>query len=204
MPTEGALAPDPLARLMPARLETMREIPGRRRREPAWKDEVRQRVSRRRAQRLGMELPLFPDAEPSSALDEDLEMEPMPAPVQTATALLDPPEPEPSEGPRLVWSMPVEDPAPISKAPTLDMAGAPPAPASRWSLGDGDAAEGEDITEDVDPEADGSWVYDDATESADIDAEPRRRTAPVERPAQWTDRVQCGRWSCTSPAARRA
>lgn len=192
MPSEGALAPDPLARLVPQRLEPMREIPGRRRREPAWKDEVRQRVSRRRAQRLGMELPLFPETAASAALDVDLDMEPeVPAPepapvVRAATTLLDA-EPESVEGPRLVWSMPVEDPAPTSKAPTLDVADIAAAPAnSRWSLGDGDD-DGE-IAEDVDAESDGSWVYDDAME--ETDGEPARRPPPVERPAQWTDRLQ--------------
>ena len=52
--TEGALAPDP------ARAEPLREIPGLRKRERTWKDEVRERVRERRKFRGAPgELPLF-------------------------------------------------------------------------------------------------------------------------------------------------
>jgi uncharacterized RDD family membrane protein YckC len=52
--TEGALAPDP------ARAEPLREIPGLRKRERTWKDEVRDRVrERRRFRGAPGELPLF-------------------------------------------------------------------------------------------------------------------------------------------------
>lgn len=52
--TEGALAPDP------ARSQPLREIPGLRKRERTWKDEVRDRVRDRRRFRGGPgELPLF-------------------------------------------------------------------------------------------------------------------------------------------------
>lgn len=52
--TEGALAPDP------ARAEPLREIPGLRKRERTWKDDVRDRVRDRRRFRGGPgELPLF-------------------------------------------------------------------------------------------------------------------------------------------------
>jgi uncharacterized RDD family membrane protein YckC len=68
-PTEGALAPDP------ARAEPLREIPGLRKRERTWKDEVRERVRDRRRFRGGPgELPLFKglddadDADPAGDL----------------------------------------------------------------------------------------------------------------------------------------
>jgi len=178
---------------MPMRLDPVREIPGRKRREPAWKDEVRQRVNRRRAERLGVELPLFPDPAPATALDVELDAAPGDAPeiepamVHTATALLDPPEPEldATDRPRLVWSMPVEeDPMPAHVAPTLDMPDAPAA-SSRWSLGGGGH---EDEIDEASAESSGAWVFDDAIE--DAEAEPVPRPAPVERPAQWTDRLQ--------------
>lgn len=52
--TEGALAPDP------ARTAPLREIPGLRKRERTWKDEVRERVrERRRFRGAPGELPLF-------------------------------------------------------------------------------------------------------------------------------------------------
>jgi len=80
LPVEGALAPDP--QLTPPgrnRGEPLREIPGLRKRERTWKDEVRDRVRDRRQRRSGsMELPLFrededqaPEADaPEPAVDE--------------------------------------------------------------------------------------------------------------------------------------
>jgi uncharacterized RDD family membrane protein YckC len=65
-PTEGALAPSPQPVTPPARdkQEPLREIPGLRKRERTWKDEVRDRVRHRRQQRGGGEdLPLFRDSE---------------------------------------------------------------------------------------------------------------------------------------------
>lgn len=68
-PVEGALAPEP--RLEAAeKVEPLREIPGLRRREPTWKDEVRERVRQRKQQR-GVELPLFPEDEaPPEAVEQ--------------------------------------------------------------------------------------------------------------------------------------
>jgi uncharacterized RDD family membrane protein YckC len=61
--TEGALAPDPDARAHP-----LREIPGLRKRERTWKDEVRERVrERRRFRGAENELPLFRDADDADA-----------------------------------------------------------------------------------------------------------------------------------------
>jgi uncharacterized RDD family membrane protein YckC len=55
----GAAAPEPRPRVEP-----LREIPGLRKRERTWKDEVRERVRDRRNQREpGAELPLFPDVD---------------------------------------------------------------------------------------------------------------------------------------------
>ena len=55
----GAAAPEPRPRVEP-----LREIPGLRKRERTWKDEVRERVRDRRSQREpGAELPLFPDVD---------------------------------------------------------------------------------------------------------------------------------------------
>lgn len=63
LPVEGALAPDPQP-TPPARGkgEPMREIPGMKRKERTWKDEVRDRVRDRRQRRSGSaDLPLFRD-----------------------------------------------------------------------------------------------------------------------------------------------
>jgi uncharacterized RDD family membrane protein YckC len=82
--TEGALAPDP------ARAEPLREIPGLRKRERTWKDEVRERVrERRRFRGAPGELPLFKgiddeglseDEDPAGALAAGPEPEGPPAP----------------------------------------------------------------------------------------------------------------------------
>jgi len=73
-PVEGALAPDP--RLERETMEPLREIPGLRRRERTWKDEVRERVRQRKQQRSGGELPLFPDEEPAAEAETERETEP--------------------------------------------------------------------------------------------------------------------------------
>jgi uncharacterized RDD family membrane protein YckC len=57
-PTEGALAPDPRPRPEP-----LREIPGLKKRERTWKDEVRERVRDRKRKRGDGDLPLFRDGE---------------------------------------------------------------------------------------------------------------------------------------------
>jgi uncharacterized RDD family membrane protein YckC len=66
LPVEGALAPDLSRRPPRAGVEPIRELPGKRRRERTWKDEVRERVDRRRQEVRGEPagetgLPLFPE-----------------------------------------------------------------------------------------------------------------------------------------------
>jgi uncharacterized RDD family membrane protein YckC len=65
---EGALAPDPSAR---PRHEPLREIPGLKKKERTWKDEVRERMHDRKRRRGGPgDLPLFREAaEAGAALD---------------------------------------------------------------------------------------------------------------------------------------
>ena len=66
-PAEGTLAPNliPFASPLPGPEEPLREIPGLRKRERTWKDEVKERVDDRRRIRSGEgnELPLFPSPE---------------------------------------------------------------------------------------------------------------------------------------------
>lgn len=65
LPVEGALAPDPQL-TPPARSkgEPLREIPGLKKRERTWRDEVRERVRDRRQRRSGSsDLPLFREEE---------------------------------------------------------------------------------------------------------------------------------------------
>jgi uncharacterized RDD family membrane protein YckC len=63
--------------------DPLRDIPGMRKRERTWKDEVRERVRERRLQRgAAVELPLFPDAEPVESAP------PPPAPATEAEPTL--------------------------------------------------------------------------------------------------------------------
>jgi len=64
---EGALAADPRVVTPPARarVETLREIPGLRRKERTWRDEVQERVRSRRQKRASAGLPLFDRIDPS-------------------------------------------------------------------------------------------------------------------------------------------
>ncbi|MBI3932853.1 MAG: RDD family protein [Acidobacteria bacterium] len=87
-PVEGSLAPDPLAGAPPReKVEPLREIPGLRKREKTWKDEVRERVRQRRRTRTGEEdLPLFRETQ-----DEDSPEEPgAPRPRPSESAHPDP------------------------------------------------------------------------------------------------------------------
>jgi uncharacterized RDD family membrane protein YckC len=68
-PQHGALAPD----LRRMNVEPMREIPGARKRERTWKDEVRDRVKTRKEQRTGGDLPLFQEDEPELGEPEEHE-----------------------------------------------------------------------------------------------------------------------------------
>jgi uncharacterized RDD family membrane protein YckC len=71
--TEGALAPDPAARPRP---EPLREIPGLKKRERTWKDEVRERVRDRKLKRGDGDLPLFRDGEDVEGGDEPMSEDP--------------------------------------------------------------------------------------------------------------------------------
>jgi uncharacterized RDD family membrane protein YckC len=181
-PSEGALAPSPEPVTPPARdkQEPLREIPGLRKRERTWKDEVRERVRHRRQQRIGGEdLPLFPDTE-----------EPAPAEPPEEPLASVPPEPPPEEryvpgaGPRELGE---ELPEGMDDLP-LQRLDAPPAEAEDER--DARAREpveevnrdDEGLDDDDDDDDDGGWRL----EASPLSAEPR----PVERPAQAGERAQ--------------
>jgi uncharacterized RDD family membrane protein YckC len=137
-PSEGALAPEPALR---ANVEPLREIPGLRKKERTWKDEVRERMRHRRQQRQGHEeLPLFrsepppasepeppaPLVEPVRAFDEGL--------ARSATAA---PEPDadlplrPSES----WAAPAPPVAREAASGSGVAPGeSPPEPEAAWKL----------------------------------------------------------------------
>jgi len=136
-PVEGALAPDPLAGR--PKVEPLREIPGLRKRERTWKDEVRERVRHRRQERSGGELPLFPDEPeleplPEAGDDDPRKAEPPAQPHRAAELaeapldlplrasgeaeleLLEPGAGEPEPPPHRVWGGEDEEPAAASPA----------------------------------------------------------------------------------------
>ena len=212
---EGALAPDPRL-VTPAsrgRSEPIRELPGTRRRERTWKDEVRDRVRDRKREKSGdADLPLFreptaldkvsagePPTEPKlpshAAVTRRMEIgdvgqdragDPMdlllrpdaddpadrlrhqaPAEIEPGRPSLDEPPIEPGD-PALEEGLEPEEPPPAPRRLALD------APVrvegvDRFSLGD----------DEEEPE----WA---------LDAPPRAQPVPVERPADWFERLQAG------------
>ena len=89
-PSEGSLAPDPAA--SGSKTEPLRALPGARKRERTWKDEVRERVRHRRRERTGSELPLFPEEDASQADARATALLEDPAPGVTGSLVLEPAE----------------------------------------------------------------------------------------------------------------
>jgi uncharacterized RDD family membrane protein YckC len=157
-PTEGALAPDPAAR----RPEPLREIPGMKKKERTWKDEVRDRIRDRKRRRGGdADLPLFRDGDDEEATSEDgasgetLETPPS-APPRPPAMFGAEPDREPGRAAEVsLGSTPIElgaDEADLPLRPTdlpLRAPAAAPAlrprapepPPEEWSLGSEAAAE---------------------------------------------------------------
>jgi len=176
VPAEGALAPSPQPATPPARdkQQPLREIPGLRKRERTWKDEVRERVRHRRQQRGGGEdLPLFRDSgEPAP---EDPPEEPVAAVAAEPTpAERDVPGAGPCELgedlPEGIDDLPLRRFDPPTAEPQVER--------------DAHAREPAEVSgDDEDPhEDDGEWRFETPVPSV----EPR----PVERPAQAGERAQ--------------
>ena len=108
---EGALATDPryVTPQARARVEPLRDIPGLRKKEKTWRDEVQERVKSRRQKRASAGLPLFDevDAEaprpaPTPAREAAVAAPPAPVPAATPTVAPEPPaalEPAASSAP---------------------------------------------------------------------------------------------------------
>jgi uncharacterized RDD family membrane protein YckC len=152
---EGALAPDPNR----SRVEPLREIPGLKKRERTWKDEVRDRVRDRRRQRSSGDLPLFDDPDDVDEAEEDAGPEDSAAePVRSDRASAPPAPSEPdlgwgssdSDAPAEEPDLPLRGPDPLLRGADpilpsrteLRLAGSrplveePPEAADRWALGD--------------------------------------------------------------------
>jgi len=177
--TEGALAPDPAARPRP---EPLREIPGLKKRERTWKDEVRERVRDRKRKRGDGDLPLFRDGEdvegddPEAMTEEPAVSEPpQPAPPRTPLAFMDthPVEVEDEDAadlPLRPAELPLRAPASASDpAPELRLAAA------------GEPAGVRTRTPEPTMESADEWT---------LGAEPADAARPVERPAYSGERAR--------------
>lgn len=95
---EGALATDPryVTPQARARVEPLRDIPGLRKKEKTWRDEVQERVKSRRQKRASAGLPLFDEVEPEVARPPVPE-DPLPTPSPSVAATPPAPPPEARE-----------------------------------------------------------------------------------------------------------
>jgi len=131
---EGALAPELRALTPPARdkVEPMREIPGARKKERTWKDEVRDRLRDRKEKRGEGELPLFRDSEEEA---EPVASQPVPERVDEGPGIDAASEPgpprmslgDPDEGPDGMVDLPLRG----SAEPELSAASPRPGPSKR-------------------------------------------------------------------------
>ena len=181
-PTEGALAPD-LMRPEPAR-DRLAPAPAFRKREPTWKDEVRERVRHRKRHRSdGADLPLFPEAgEAAGELPALRSPEPpseAPAPAAVADFRLAYPTAEAAaveESTAEVVDLPLHSQETENETdvgePTLEAEAVPPGPR---------LIEFDDRPVD----APAAWMADDLG-AAEATFEPKA----VERPAYLLERVQ--------------
>ncbi|HEY3120731.1 MAG TPA: RDD family protein [Vicinamibacteria bacterium] len=153
--------------------DPLRDIPGMRKRERTWKDEVRERVRERRMQRgAAAELPLFPDAEPAEPEPPppSLEME-TEAEVESAAPVAVEAEPPLIEDvfdlPLRATETPARAPVAVPETPRhFDMQIGEPADAGLEAAGRG-------------PRLD-VWLDDAVT----------KPPGPVERPAGYFERAQ--------------
>jgi len=186
--TEGALAPDPAARPRP---EPLREIPGLKKRERTWKDEVRDRVRDRKRRRTGeADLPLFregDDVGPDDVADDseapgldDRFGAGVPAAIELG------PEPEASAAP---------EPRRRPFEPTLRSSGSLEGRASEVGLAGAPHELGVDEADlplrpaSAPPSAIPEPRAQEADEEWTLGGEPRVEPRPVERPAYSAERA---------------
>ena len=183
--TEGALAPDP-ARPRP---EPLREIPGLKKRERTWKDEVRERMRDRKRKRGDGDLPLFrgdgeADVEPEgeTALDEPVVTEPPVTTSRRPLAFTD----EPPRGLGTLLGDAEEDEADLPLRPA-ELPLRAPSVAATAAADLRLAATTEPVSSRVrTPEP----PMDPASDEWSLGAEPADAARPVERPAYSGERAR--------------
>jgi uncharacterized RDD family membrane protein YckC len=199
---EGALATDPRLMTPPARgkarVDPSRDLPGLRKREKSWRDEVQERVRSRRQKRADAGLPLFD--QPLEEPDPDVAPPAAVAPVSTAAvemaaAIRALPRPSAPSAPAAVESRP----AVATAEPDLASTRLSEAELADLPLRAIDGPEPETERDTTAPAASRRAVpsldEDSFLGEADLDAEielppPVAEATPVERPARAADRAQ--------------
>jgi uncharacterized RDD family membrane protein YckC len=202
-PIDGALAPNPRTVTPPPRdkVEPLRDIPGLPKKERTWRDEVQERVRKRRKKRTQSSLPLFEQpavlaTEPEPAVGGKVVAPPEPsAPEPESPVVAPPPEPTLSRETAAQIGTPDQDfeAAPLSEEELADLplhpddtppeVGAgpePEAPAVQVDLLSGRFAVDEE------PIASG----DDDTDAGISLTPPPPEPSPLERPARIGERTQ--------------
>jgi uncharacterized RDD family membrane protein YckC len=177
---EGALATDPRLATPPARpkprVEPLRDIPGLRKRERTWRDEVQERVRSRRQKRAEAGLPLFEQPEPPPVQAGSPELPPAliaaAAPGLSRAMPVEPPVTEPVREPDLVSTRVSE--AELADLPLRAPEEAPAAPPARSvpPLDDEVLAEEPHVEDEVEL------------------APPLAEPGPLERPARAAERLR--------------
>jgi uncharacterized RDD family membrane protein YckC len=190
---EGALAADPRLVTPPARprarVEPLRDIPGLRKREKTWRDEVQERVRSRRQKRADAGLPLFeqPEAPPPAAAKPEPPPAPPavepPAPPAPEASPVDERAPEPAREPDLVSTR-------LSEAELADLPLRPPAPEAPETVPP-EAASAPRITRRPVPSLDDDVLLGESDLEAEVDLAPTvEEPTPVERPARVAERAR--------------
>lgn len=182
---EGALAADPRLLTPPARpkarVEPLRDIPGLRKREKTWRDEVQERVRSRRQKRADAGLPLFdqPEASPPEAA------KPEPPPASTPAPAAEGRPPEPTREPDLVSTR-------LSEAELADLPlRAPEAETPETEPPDRERTGAPRITRRSVPSLDDDVFLGEAEVESEVELPPPVAEAtPVERPARAAERAR--------------
>ena len=173
----GALAPDPAR----SRTEPLREIPGLKKKERTWKDEVRDRVRDRKRAR-GQELPLFRDT-----TEEEEEPDAAEPSLGGPTLLVAPPvDEDPPRETRLGGPAPAAASARMELGDDVDLPLRPAAPAAVASAPELRLAEIEPEPIRAAPRAPERAADDEWT----LGGEPAEQPRPVERPAYSGERAR--------------
>jgi uncharacterized RDD family membrane protein YckC len=198
---EGALAAEPRLLTPPARpksrVDPLRDIPGLRKREKTWRDEVQERVRSRRQKRADAGLPLFDQPEPGPAQAPEPRPAPAAAPEPLATEALaaEAQEPPVVAAPGTPSLPPAREPdlvstrlseAELADLPLRALAEASPLP---------DALDRESPRATFAPRRPVPSLDDDLLAESDPDAEielapPAADPVPVERPARAGERAR--------------